>query len=221
MDSYFTVITLLGLKDQNLPPFKEARLKRYKSVKKMVDLIDTASKLAPRVPIEAFTLNPVDPEWDDDMTYPTIEHGKFVYQALAFSANLFLYSYNYNTYTGNIRFRTMRYLFPAVNLLIFGQIYWSYKTQLTKVNLFDEYIQLRAKELVSQNEYLFQHEDFKRFIWWFEDFKSTLARVHRQANDHSSSDFADSELLLQDFIRRYSNPQDNIPLNFRTRAAFL
>jgi len=47
MDSYFTAITLLGLRDQNLPPFKEARLKRYKSIKKMVELIDTATKLSP------------------------------------------------------------------------------------------------------------------------------------------------------------------------------
>ena len=56
MDHYFTAITLLGLRDQNLPPFKykltslfnrEARLKRYKSIKKMIELLDTASTLAP------------------------------------------------------------------------------------------------------------------------------------------------------------------------------
>ena len=33
-----------------------------------------------------------------------------------------------------------------------------YKTQLLKVNLFDEYIQLRAKELVEQYEFLFEHD---------------------------------------------------------------
>jgi hypothetical protein len=64
------------------------------------------------------------------------------------------------------------------------------------VNLFDEYVQLRAKELVDQHEFLLQHEDFKRFIWWFEDFKETLARVHRQSNNHSATDFQDSELIL-------------------------
>jgi hypothetical protein len=46
----------------------------------------------------------------------------------------------------------------------------------------------------------------KRFIWWFEDLKETLYRVHREANNHTASDFAESELILQDFIRRYTNP---------------
>jgi hypothetical protein len=38
----------------------------------MVGLVDVASKLCPPVPTEALNLNPFDPEWDDDMTYPTI-----------------------------------------------------------------------------------------------------------------------------------------------------
>jgi len=42
MDQYFTAISLLGLRDQNLPPFKDARMKRYQSIRKMVDLIQTA-----------------------------------------------------------------------------------------------------------------------------------------------------------------------------------
>ena len=53
--------------------------------------------------------------------------------------------------------------------------------------------------------------DFKRYVWWNEDFKETLERVHRQANNHEASDFADSELLLQDFVRRYTNPNDQFP----------
>jgi hypothetical protein len=34
--------------------------------------------------------------------------------------------------------------------------------------------------------------DFKKFIWWTEDFDETLNRVHRQANDHEATDFKDS-----------------------------
>lgn len=60
MDHYFTTIALLGLRDQNLPPFKDARMRRYKSVKKMVDLIKVASELAPKFPIEALHLDPTD-----------------------------------------------------------------------------------------------------------------------------------------------------------------
>ena len=35
-------------------------MKRFKSIRKMVDLIDTATKLAPVLPAEAFALNPHD-----------------------------------------------------------------------------------------------------------------------------------------------------------------
>lgn len=52
----------------------------------------------------------------------------------------------------------------------------------------------------------------KKFVWWNQDFKETLAKVHRQANDHKASDFADSELLLQDFINRYVDPNAASPL---------
>jgi hypothetical protein len=45
----------------------------------MVGLIEVATKLSPPVPLDALNLNPYDPEWDDDMTYPSITHGKFVY----------------------------------------------------------------------------------------------------------------------------------------------
>ena len=60
MDYYFTTIALLGLRDQNLPPFKDARLRRYKSVKKLVDLIKTSTLLTPKVPLEALQLDPFD-----------------------------------------------------------------------------------------------------------------------------------------------------------------
>lgn len=60
MDNYYTVIALLGLRDQNLPPMKEARVDRYRSVKKMVDLLDTVRLTCPRIPIETFKLDPFD-----------------------------------------------------------------------------------------------------------------------------------------------------------------
>jgi hypothetical protein len=54
--------------------------------------------------------------------------------------------------------------------------------------------------------------DLKRFIWWYEDLRETLHKVHRQGNNHESSDFADSEVILQDFINRYSDPSSPSPL---------
>ena len=40
----------------------------------------------------------------------------------------------------------------------------------------------------------------------------TLGKIYRQANDNSASDFKDSELLLQDFIDRYIDPQSPSPM---------
>ena len=52
----------------------------------------------------------------------------------------------------------------------------------------------------------------KKAVWWQEDFKETLAKIYRQANDNAASDFKDSELLLQDFINRYVDPSAASPL---------
>lgn len=42
--------------------------------------------------------------------------------------------------------------------------------------------------------------------------QETLARCHRQSYKNDASDFADSELLLQDFIRRYTDDTEEMPL---------
>lgn len=146
---------------------------------------------------------------------------KFIYQK-------FFYSYNYNIFTTNVRYRTFRNYFPFVIAALFGAAYGEYKQQVLKVNLFDEYCWLRSQELVKQNEYLFQHEgkclisvDFKKFIWWQEDLRETLQKVHRQANNHHASDFKDSELLLQDFINRYVDPSSSSPMKPYTSESLI
>ena len=63
MDNYFTFTRLLGLRDSqrsNLPLFKDARVKRYESVSKLVELIEVAGATRPRVPNSIVTLNPMD-----------------------------------------------------------------------------------------------------------------------------------------------------------------
>ena len=57
-------------------------------------------------------------------------------------------------------------------------------------------------------------------MWWSEDLKETLERVHRQANDHEATDFKDSEIIMQEFISRYSDPSAKHPLEgFRSVGA--
>jgi hypothetical protein len=45
--------------------------------------------------------------------------------------NKFLYAYNYNVITSNIRLRLVRYLYPVINVLIFSKIYWYSENILT------------------------------------------------------------------------------------------
>jgi len=70
------------------------------------------------------------------------------------------------------------------------------------------------------SKYRFCYEDVKRAIWWNEDFRETLGKIYRQANNNSSSDYKDSELLLQDFINRYVDPSAASPLKSLARLAW-
>ena len=163
--------------------------------------------------MEAFVLDANHPEWDDRMVYPKIDHMKYIWGGFTIGLNMLFYSYNYNLFTANIRFRTLRYMMPIFNTFLFGLSYQQYRQQITKINLFDEYVYLRAQEIVKEKEFIFDHPDFERFQWFVDDFQETFLRVHRQANNHDASDFADSELLMQDFIRRYSDPSAKLPIN--------
>ena len=70
------------------------------------------------------------------------------------------------------------------------------------------------------SQYILCYGDVKKAIWWNEDFKETLGKIYRQANNNSSSDYKDSELLLQDFINRYVDPSATSPFNNLARLAW-
>ena len=72
---------------------------------------------------------------------------------------------------------------------------------------------MRADELVKEREPLLRSEAMKKFVWYTADLKETLMRCHRQSFKNDASDFADSELLLQDFIRRYTDETAAKPLS--------
>ena len=71
---------------------------------------------------------------------------------------------------------------------------------------------MRADELVKEREPLLRSEPMKKWVWFTADLEETLCRCHRQSYKNDGSDFADSELLLQDFIRRYSDDTSEKPL---------
>ena len=69
MDNFFTTYYLLGMYHGNLPPHQGMRDRRYSSITKMLDLVDVIKRIKPKLPSMALFLNPLDDEWDDQMTY--------------------------------------------------------------------------------------------------------------------------------------------------------
>ena len=92
-------------------------------------------------------------------------------------------------------------------------LYYKYRKQVLRCNLFDEYVQMRADELVKEREHLLRGQQMKKWVWYTADLQETLIRCHRQSFKNDASDFADSELLLQDFVRRYTDDTLEKPLN--------
>ena len=71
---------------------------------------------------------------------------------------------------------------------------------------------MRADELIAEREHILKGEEMRRWVWYSADLQETLIRCHRQSWKNDAADFADSELLLQDFIRRYTDDTLEKPL---------
>ena len=211
MDNYLLSTYLLGMRDQNLPLFKETRVKHLQSIDKIYKLITIAPRLTPKVPNYLLSLDPNDPEWDDKMIYPIVNHWKHIYRSFLFGLTTLFYGYNWNVLHANPRLKLARYFLPVLSAYYLGVIVHGYNDEKEKVRLFENYCEVRAKELVESRKYLLKHDHFKRFVYFHNDLTQTLDKVHRQANNHHTSDFKDSELVMQDFIRRHSdsnNPEE-------------
>ena len=90
---------------------------------------------------------------------------------------------------------------------------FNYRKDVLRANLFDEYVQLRADELIKQHESKIRSEPVKKYLWYQLDLKNTLNRCKRQSYLNSGEDFKDAELILQDFIRRHTDETQPLPLN--------
>jgi len=213
MEQYFSTVALLGLNDGNLPPHRGMREKRYQSVEKILDLLDVIKRIGPKFPVNAMFLDPSDPEWDDNMTYLYVDYPFYKKYIMAASVVSLFFLYNYNIMFHN---RNMAFVTKTTLGMLFyfsNRVYFKYRNQVLRCNLFDEYVQMRADELVKEREHLLRGEDMKRWIYYSADLKETLTRCHRQAFRNDASDFKDAELLLQDFIRRYSDDTQERPLS--------
>ena len=59
---------------------------------------------------------------------------------------------------------TLGLLFMTSNLL-----YYKYRKQVLRCNLFDEYVQLRADELVTEREPLLRSPAMTKWVWYTAD----------------------------------------------------
>ena len=154
MERYFTTMALLGVNDGNLPVHRGTRQKRYESVEKMLDLLDVVKRIGPKFPLDAMFLDPHDPEWDDDMTYLYVDYPFYKDFLYSFTAFSFLFLYNYNMFFHN---RTMMFATKSTLYMLFSAstiVYYKYRKQVLRCNLFDEYVPMRADELVKEREHL-------------------------------------------------------------------
>ena len=96
MENYFLSMHLLGVRDQNMPIFKEARYQRLASIEKMNKLVTILPRLIPKFPSHTFTLDKRDQEWDDGMIYPKVHYHKYIFQASYWLILTGFYCYNWN-----------------------------------------------------------------------------------------------------------------------------
>lgn len=212
MDNYFLVKELLGLNNGNLPVHKGMRQKRYESIEKMLDLFDVVQRIKPKFPVNILSLDPNDKEWDDEMTYLYPDYSKWRTRFYGLSTMFFMYVYNYQIIAHNAHWRLTHKLCLFFFVYYTARTYTGYRKDVLRSNLFDEYVQLRADELISQHETRVKSEEVKRYIWYHLDLANTLSRVGRQSYKNSGEDFKDSELILQDFIRRHTDETHTLPL---------
>ena len=179
MERYFTTVALLGVNDGNLPVHRGMRQRRYESIEKMLDLLDVCKRIGPKFPLDAMFLDPHDSEWDDDMTYLYVDYPFYKKYLMFVTVSSFLFLYNYNVFfhNRNLQFATK----ITLSLLFFfsNQLYFKYRKQVLRCNLFDEYVQMRADELVKEREPLLKSEAMKKWVWFTADLEETLCRCHR------------------------------------------
>lgn len=113
------------------------------------------------------------------MTYLYVDYPLFKKYVIGFSIMSFLFLYNYNIFFHN---KNLQFVTKGTLFLLFSytnNLYYKYRKQVLRCNLFDEYVQMRADELVKEREHLLRSEAMKKWIWYSADLEETLIRCHR------------------------------------------
>ena len=179
----------------------------------MMDLMDVINRLEPRLPMNILQLDPYDPEWEDDMNYMYPNYGLWKIRATLMSGSFFMYAYNYQILNYNAHWRIIHKIGLFFMLFYTSKLMYCYRKDVLRANLFDEYVQFRADELVEENIKNIKSEPVKKYMWYYLDLKETLSRAKRQSYFNKNEDFKDAELVLQDFIRRHTDETRALPLS--------
>ena len=116
----------------------------------MLDLLDVVKRIGPTFPVQTLMLDPHDPEWDDDMTYLYVDYHQYRRFSIyaTFLSGVFLYNYNVFFHNKHMAFVTKSLL--GIMFVYSNMVYFKYRKQLLRCNLFDEYVQMRADELLKE-----------------------------------------------------------------------
>ena len=135
----------------------------------MLDLLDVVKRIGPKFPLDAMFLDPHDPEWDDDMTYLYVDYPQYKKYTQFVGISAFMFLYNYNMFFHNKNFQFVTKIILGLLFITTNNIYYKYRKQVLRANLFDEYVQMRADELIKEREYLLKSEEMKKWIWYTAD----------------------------------------------------
>ena len=124
----------------------------------MLDLLDVVKRIGPKFPLDAMFLDPHDPEWDDDMTYLYVDYPYYKKFLMFGSLTAFIFLYNYNMHFHNKNMQYPTKITLSMLFLTSNMIYYKYRKQVLRCNLFDEYVQMRADELIKEREPLLRGE---------------------------------------------------------------
>lgn len=132
----------------------------------MLNLINVSKRLSPQLPKTTFTLDPLDPEWEDKMLYPRLDHAAFYKQFACWVGMTGFYVYNFNVIAGNRNLKLLKLAYPIFSTFMFYKMHQDYRYNYEKVDLFDNYVKNRSLELFEDNKYLFETENFKRYVYF-------------------------------------------------------
>ncbi len=145
----------------------------------MLALFHVAPRLQPELPAQIFTLDVTDSEFQDKMYYPSVSYSHYLMHFFIWCGMTTFFGYNWNKIIANRRLKLLKLSYPICSVIMIIRSYSSYNYEMQKVLMFDSYVEQRAKELFEQNKFLFDTESFKKYVYFQEDLKETMERVHR------------------------------------------